>query len=475
VVRRRAAESLVRQGLTPAQPSFAPVADLYALLGDADAFVRYSGRIALEHTPRAGWVDRVLNETNVVAQTEGLVALANTASSAADLTPAFDRAIALMRRAGLSTDEKIRVLRAFEVAATETADGASADVKQAVHDALIDQFPTRAALGSGTTLDGCQARHPGMDPAACRTRVLAHHMARVLAYTGRPGIISRVMAVMPEGDEDQSGQIDYMYALRMVDGGWTAAEKQQMIDWFAKAAKWRGGSTFAGHLNNIFDATIDALTEAEKQQAYAAAPLFAPLTVEEVTAAATGRGGRGGGRGGAPALPATARPVPLDSRERYDNLVFPRGGGPGSLAGRGGAPNPTAGAQTFQASCASCHRFGGSGNAYGPDLSSIGKDMLRRDILRNIFFPDESVADRYRTTVLTLADGRAIRGLVVAETAQALTVVTATQSGPPATVQKANVSSRTTVAESIMPPDLPDRVGDQNIANVVAFLMEGPG
>jgi len=31
--------------------------------------------------------------------------------------------------------------------------------------------------------------------------------------------------------------------------------------------------------NNIFVATVDALTEAEKQTAYAAAPLFAPLTV----------------------------------------------------------------------------------------------------------------------------------------------------------------------------------------------------
>src|SRR5690606_34394100 len=105
VVRRRAAESLVRQGLTPSAPSFAPVADLYALLGDADRFVRYSGRIALEHTPRAEWAPRVLAETNVIAQTEGLLALANTATSDADLAPVFERTVALMRRANLSPDE----------------------------------------------------------------------------------------------------------------------------------------------------------------------------------------------------------------------------------------------------------------------------------------------------------------------------------------------------------------------------------
>ena len=58
-MQRRAAEALVRQGLTPGQPSFAPVADIYALLRSPDRFVRYSGRVALEHTPRAEWAELV--------------------------------------------------------------------------------------------------------------------------------------------------------------------------------------------------------------------------------------------------------------------------------------------------------------------------------------------------------------------------------------------------------------------------------
>jgi len=480
VVKRRAAESLVRLGLNRNQPSFAPVADIYALLGHADPFVRYSGRLALEHTPRADWAPRVLAETNVIAQTEGLLALANTKTSDADLEPVFDRVVALMRRTNLSTTDKIRVLRAFQVAVTETTGGVTANVKKQVFDALINQFPTRAAVSTGETLTGCQNRHPGTNQAACDTLIMSHHMARVLAYTGQPGAIAKILAVIPDGDNDQPGQIGYMYALRAIDSGWTDAEKKQMMAWFGRASKWRGGSTFAGHLNNIFDASIDALTDAEKQMAYAAAPLFAPLTVEEVTAAAAGRGGRGGGGGGgggapgAPALPATARQVPINSQERYDNLVFPRGSGPGSLAGRGGAPNPTAGAQTYQESCAGCHRFGTTGNNHGPNLSSIGKDMLRRDILRHIFFPDERVDDRYQTTVLGLKDGSQVRGLVIAETPQTLTVVTAASPNSPATIQKTNVATRNTVRESVMPQDLPDRIGDQNIANVVAFLMEGP-
>ena len=73
-----------------------------------------------------------------------------------------------------------------------------------------------------------------------------------------------------------------------------------------------------------------------------------------------------------------------------------------------------------------------------------------------------------------MKDGTSVRGLVIAETPQTLTVVTAASPNSPATIQKATVATRTTVRESIMPQDLPDRVGDQNIANVVALLMQGP-
>ena len=112
LVLRRAAEALVRQGL-PTAPSFAPVADIYALLRSGDRFVRYSGRVALEHTPRNEWSKMVMAETNVTALTEGLVALANTASEAqaqSELRPVFEKLVSLMQRTSLTPDEKIRVL-----------------------------------------------------------------------------------------------------------------------------------------------------------------------------------------------------------------------------------------------------------------------------------------------------------------------------------------------------------------------------
>lgn len=477
MVQRRAAEAIVRQGLQPGRPSFAPIADIYALLRSPDRFVRYSGRLALEHTPRREWVAMVMNETDVVALTEGLLALTNTAASAtapgalpSELRPIFEKLIALMRQAALPADQKIRILRAFQIAATEAPGGVDPEIRKTIHDILVAQFP--AAPPPATYLGCTNLTEP---EAACAVMMMTHHMAKVLAYTGEPDVIGKILAVMPKGNDDQPGQIDYMYALRVIDKGWSPAEVKVTIDWFGKAAKWRGGATFAGHLNQVFDAVIDAFTPEQRQAAYDAAPLFAPLTPDPVAAppatSAPPAGARPAAAAAPPAgLPALTRRVPLDRQERYDDLLFPRGGGPGMLASSpGGGPNVDNGRKAFETACARCHRVDTVGQAYGPDLSNL-QAMPRREILRAIFFPDEKVDPKYETTVIVTRDKQTIRGLVVTEDARSVTVKTA-ESADPVMVQKSRIASRTKERTSIMPDSLPDMVGDSAIRDVVAYLM----
>ncbi len=463
LVQRRGAEALVRQGMKASAPPFAPIADVYALLRSADRFVRYSGRVALEHAPKDQWVKLVLAETNVVALTEGLVAIANTtpeAQSQSELRPVFEKLLTLMQRATLPPDEKIRVLRAFEVAAAQSPSGVDPEIKKQVYAALVKQFPSAPPAGAWVPCTNQTGPR-----AECSQFLLAHHLAKVLAYTGEPDVVGRILAIIPKGDEDQPGQIDLMYSLRVIDTGWTQPQKQQAIEWFAKASRWRGGSTFAGHVNTIFDATIDAFSADEKQMAYKAAPLFAPIT--EDMAAATpdpAAAGRGGGRGRGPQ-------VPLDRQERFDNLVFPRGGGPGSLAGRGGAPNAAEGGGVFRETCAQCHRYGTVGKDFAPDLTRVAERLQRRDILRSIFFPNEKVDPKYTTTVLALKDGKTVRGLVVSETGQDVVVKTA-EAPEPVTVAKNQIAKRTTEAKTIMPDDIADKVTDAGVRDVTAYIMQ---
>jgi putative heme-binding domain-containing protein len=401
--------------------------------------VRYAGRLALEHTPRAEWMPMVM-ETNVVPLTEGLVAIANTAAETdipapATLGPVFEKLVGLMRRPGLSAADRIRVLRAFEVAASQTPQGVDPATRKQVHAALAKQLP--AAPPAGTWVECANGTGPA-EP--CAQYLLAHHTAKVLACAGEPEAIGSVLAIVPKGDDDQPGQIDLMYSLMNIDRGWTSDQKQRAIDWFARASRWRGGSTFAGHVNNIFDATLDAFTEDEKQLAYKSAPLFAPITEETAALMAdeAARGGAAGRRGRGPS-------VPLDRQERYDNLVFPRGGPAGSLVGRGGAPSLADGERVFRDTCAQCHRFGATGAGYAPDLTNVADRLPRRDVLRAIFFPNETVDAKYVTTVVVKKDGTTIRGLVASENAQTLALKTATEAEP-VTVAKGEIAKRTNVA-----------------------------
>jgi putative heme-binding domain-containing protein len=162
--------------------------------------------------------------------------------------------------------------------------------------------------------------------------------------------------------------------------------------------------------------------------------------------------------------------VPLDRQERYDNLVFPRGGPAGSLTGRGGAPDAAAGEKVFRETCATCHRFGTLGKDYAPDLTKVADRLPRRDILRSIFFPSERIDQKFETTVVVTRDNQVVRGLQISEDGQAVVLKTADQADP-VTVPKAQIKNRSREKVSIMPDDLADRVTDAGVRDVTAYVM----
>ena len=89
-------------------------------------------------------------ETNVVALTEGLLAIANTtpeAQSQSELRPVFEKLLTLMQRTTLTPDEKIRVLRTFEVAAAQSPSGVDPEIKKQVYAALVKQLPSAPPAG----------------------------------------------------------------------------------------------------------------------------------------------------------------------------------------------------------------------------------------------------------------------------------------------------------------------------------------
>lgn len=63
--------------------------------------------------------------------------------------------------------------------------------------------------------------------------------------------------------------------------------------------------------------------------------------------------------------------------------------------------------------CGSCHKIGNQGTALGPDLSTIGAQRARADLLESMLEPSRRIEPKFAAYVAQTADGRALTGLLV--------------------------------------------------------------
>ncbi len=455
-VRRRAAEALVRMGQSPDTPSLAPVADIYALLNDPDRFVRWAGRIAIEHTARAEWKDRVLSEANPLGAIEGMLAWVRT-SNGESLQPVIDRQFAMLKQTNLAVENKLRLYRTFMYTVTEVKGGLSAAQREQLHAAIINQFPTEDER-------------------------VSREIALMLGYGGQPAAISKLLAAIPKMNEKQELQLHYLYAVRMIKQGWTPAEKTQLAEVLGRATKWRGGAQFINFVGQFFDSVSDLYaTDEEKQLLYEKAPDFSPLTPTELAdiqarqaAAAAGRGGRGGGgggggggRGAGPAAPLAARTAGrvISRQEMFEETVYQ----PQQVL------DVAAGRKAFEGSCASCHKFGSVGTDHGVASLNLSASPLRSSkaaLLEAVFFPNRKLAAEHDTTIIDTTDGRTITGLVVKEDGASVSLLTA--AGASTDVPKTQIKARRKTKSSIMPDSLADTIDRVSMRNLAAFLVATP-
>ena len=133
-----------------------------------------------------------------------------------------------------------------------------------------------------------------------------------------------------------------------------------------------------------------------------------------------------------------------------------------------------AGRAVFETSCASCHRFGALGTDHGVaglNLTESPARSAKYTLLEAVMLPNRVVAPAHETTVVVTTE-ETVRGLVVRETAQTVTLLT---SGATVTeVPKAQIKSRRKEKTSIMTEALSDSLGQTQLRNLAAFLTDAP-
>lgn len=118
--------------------------------------------------------------------------------------------------------------------------------------------------------------------------------------------------------------------------------------------------------------------------------------------------------------------------------------------------------------CMACHQIGSAGGQIGPNLSGAGAMGLEA-VLRNILTPNAAMEPGYRIYRVEMKNGDLIDAFFVSEDKDAVVI---RQAGlPDRRVAKADVRNTRFIRRSLMPEGLLDGLQDQQVADLLAYLM----
>jgi putative membrane-bound dehydrogenase-like protein len=125
------------------------------------------------------------------------------------------------------------------------------------------------------------------------------------------------------------------------------------------------------------------------------------------------------------------------------------------------------GRAVFNRTCAACHTLFDAGGKIGPELTGAQRSNLDY-LLSNVLDPSAVVAKDYQMTLLVMADGRVISGIVKTEDERRLNVQTATEL---IVVLKNEIDSRDVMANSMMPDGVLTPLSEVEVHDLMAYLM----
>lgn len=132
--------------------------------------------------------------------------------------------------------------------------------------------------------------------------------------------------------------------------------------------------------------------------------------------------------------------------------------------------NENAGLTVFQTTCATCHRHGEQGKDIGPELTKIHQKFDQSGLLDAILNPSAGLAFGYEPWLVTTKNGQTYYGFLISDGQQALVMKDA--AGQKHTIPTAQVASRKQYNTSLMPDPASLGLTEQQLADLVAYLLK---
>lgn len=129
------------------------------------------------------------------------------------------------------------------------------------------------------------------------------------------------------------------------------------------------------------------------------------------------------------------------------------------------------GRKVFQDHCRDCHRLGGEGADYGPDLASV-RTRPALNILHDILLPNESIAQSYESHVVHLKHGDVAEGILHSQEAEFVTL--RIEGGELLRLDRESIMSMRPAQLSAMPTDLYAQITPAEMADLVRYIQSAP-
>jgi putative heme-binding domain-containing protein len=125
------------------------------------------------------------------------------------------------------------------------------------------------------------------------------------------------------------------------------------------------------------------------------------------------------------------------------------------------------------ATCVACHKFGGQGNEFGPDLAKLDPKTFKSavDVLDHILDPSKKIDDKYAVYRIVLTNEKVITAMIV-ETKDGVVKVIENPlaSTKPLEIKETDIAEKTKAPTSLMSKGLLDKLTRDEILDLLAYV-----
>ena len=271
-------------------------------------------------------------------------------------------------------------------------------------------------------------------------------LCETLAWLQSPTVAEKAMKLIADAPT-QEEQMQYARSIRMLNTGWTKELRTEYLEWFLKAANYKGGASFDKFIEFIRDDAVASMSDSEKE---ALAELLAKKPVKKSALENLGEvfAGREEKAWTLDELSAVAQ---TDLKDRdFEN-----------------------GRRMFAASgCYACHRFGNQGGMTGPDLTSAGRRYSPHDLLDQVINPSKVINEQFSAITVVTEKGLVHTGVVVNLSGDSMTLNTdLTDPNKRVSIDRKEIDEIVVSKTSPMPAGLFNKMTKDEILDLIAYLI----